>query len=442
MRYEQIPNSLFIKNRKNFVSKMKPNTIAILTSNDVKHNNADDVMGFTQNNDLFYLSGIDQEDSILVLYPDAYKKNNKAILFVKETNEHIKIWDGEKLTKEQATAISGIERVEWLQDFETLLQYMAFEADTFYLGHNEHKKTLTAEMNTQQDRMISWCKKRYPLHDYKRAAKITREIRQIKSEEEIGLMQKAADISVGSFKRVLKAVKPGMLEYELEAELTFELLKNGAKRHAFMPIVASGKNACALHYNTNDAICEDGDMVLMDFGVCYANYNSDTTRCFPVNGKFTDEQKAIYQIVLDAQEAAIKVATVGHHWNEPHEVSVTVITQGLLDLGLLSGELETLISEMAYKRFYMHRIGHWLGMDVHDVGDYKIEGEWRALEPNMVMTVEPGIYISPDDETVAKKWRGIGVRIEDDVLITKGGNDVLSKDVPKTIADIEALMAR
>jgi Xaa-Pro aminopeptidase len=196
-----------------------------------------------------------------------------------------------------------------------------------------------------------------------------------------------------------------------------------------------------LHYIENTRQMKNGELVLIDAGCEIEHYASDITRTFPVNGKFTDEQKAIYQIVLDAQEAAIKVATVGHHWNEPHEVSVTVITQGLLDLGLLNGELETLISEMAYKRFYMHRIGHWLGMDVHDVGDYKIEGEWRALEPNMVMTVEPGIYISPDDETVAKKWRGIGVRIEDDVLITKDSNEILSKDVPKTIADIEALMA-
>ena len=233
MRYQKIPSTLFIKNRANFISKMEPNSIAIFTSNDVMPNNADDMMGFAQNNDLFYLSGVDQEESILVLYPDAAAPENREILFVKETSELIKIWEGDKLTKAQSFEVSGIKNVKWLKDFELAIQYMAFEADTFYLGHNEHKKTLTADMNTQQDRMIIWCKEKYPLHNYRRAAKITREIRQIKSDIEIALMEKAAIISIKGFERVLKTVRPGMMEYELEAELIYELTRKGGKRHAF-----------------------------------------------------------------------------------------------------------------------------------------------------------------------------------------------------------------
>ena len=427
MRYEQIPNSLFIKNRKNFVSKMKPNTIAILTSNDVKHNNADDVMGFTQNNDLFYLSGVDQEDSILVLFPDAYKKNNKAILFVKETNEHIKIWDGEKLTKEQATAISGIERVEWLQDFETLLQYMAFEADGFYLGHNEHIKRVTKDQETQQDRMIKWCKQKYPLHEYHRVAKITRDLRQIKSKEEVALIQKAADISVASFKRVLKASKPNIKEFELEAELTYNLVKSGALRHAFQPIVASGKNACALHYNTNDDICKSGDMILMDFGVCYANYNSDTTRCFPVNGKFTERQKEVYSSVLYCLKEGSKLLKHGVEHAEYEKNMASLVETELIKLGLLNSDdvANQNPEKPLYKKYFMHGTAHHIGLDVHDVGPYK------TIEKGMVFTCEPGIYIIEE---------GIGCRLENDYLITEKGNINLTEAMPIEIEEIEALM--
>ncbi|WCC45185.1 aminopeptidase P N-terminal domain-containing protein [Tenacibaculum finnmarkense] len=241
MRYDKIDNSLFIENRKRFTAKMQANSIAILTSNDVKHNNADDVMGFAQNNDLFYLSGIDQEETILVLYPDAFKKENRAILFVKETGDLIKIWDGEKLTQEKATEISGISRVTWNKDFESVLQAMAFEADGFYLGHNEHYKRATNNQETQQDRMIKWCKEKYPLHQYYRAAKITRNLRPVKSDKEIELLQKAADISVASFSRILKACKPGKNEYELEAELTYNLVKSGLHITLFSRLLLPGK---------------------------------------------------------------------------------------------------------------------------------------------------------------------------------------------------------
>ncbi len=428
MRYQQIPASLFLKNRQNFIAKMEPNSIAILTSNDIMPNNADDVMGFAQNNELFYLSGVDQEESILVLYPDAANPENREILFVKETSDLIKIWEGEKLTIEQGLEVSGVKSVKWLQDFELAIQYMAFDADTFYLGHNEHKKTLTAEMNTRQDRMISWCKERYPLHNYKRAAKITREIRQIKSEEEIVLMQKAADISVGGFERVLKAVKSGMLEYELEAELTYEFIRKGARGHAFMPIIASGGNACALHYNTNDSICKDGDMILMDFGVCYANYNSDTTRCFPVNGKFTDRQKEVYSSVLHCLKEGSKLLKPGVISAEYEKEMAGLVEEQLIKLGLLDAEeVKNQDPEKPlYRKYFMHGTAHHIGLDVHDVGLYT-----RPFEAGMVVTCEPGIYIAEE---------GIGCRLENDILITENGNINLTASMPIEIEDVEAIM--
>ena len=430
MRYEPIPSTLFIKNRSNFISEMKKNTIAILTSNDIKHTNADDVMGFAQNNDLFYLSGIDQEATILVLYPDAYKKENRSILFVKETNEQIKIWDGEKLSKKEATAISGIERVEWFHDFEKILQLMAFEADGFYLGHNEHIKRVTSDQQTQQDRMINWCKEKYPLHDYYRAAKITRTLRQIKSEEEIALLQKAANISAGSFHRVLKAVHPDIKEFELEAELTYELVKKGGTRHAFKPIVASGKNACALHYNTNDSICADGEMILMDFGVCYGNYNSDTTRCFPVNGKFSKRQKEVYKAVLYCLKEGSKLLKPGVVPADYEKQMAGLVEEQLINLKLLNKEdvKNQDPDKPLYKKYFMHGTAHHLGLDVHDVGLYS-----RPFEPGMVLTCEPGIYI-PEE--------GIGCRLEDDFLITQDGRMNLTAAMPIEIDDIEALMVQ
>lgn len=428
MRYKKINNSLFINNRNRFVSKMKHNTITVLTSNDVKHTNADDVMGFAQNADLFYLSGIDQEDTILVLYPDAYKKENREILFVKETNEQIKIWDGEKLTKEQASEISGITRVEWLHDFEKILQLMAFEADGFYLGHNEHIKRVTKDQQTQQDRMILWCKEKYPLHEYHRAAKITRELRPVKSDIEVALMEKAIAISVASFERVLKSCKPTINEYELEAELAYNLVKSGASRHAFKPIVASGKNACALHYNTNDAVCYDGDMILLDFGVCYANYNSDTTRCFPVNGIFSKRQKEVYSAVLHCLKEGSKLLKPGILPSDYEAQMVGLVEAELIQLGLLNADkiAHQDAEKPLYKKYFMHGTAHHIGLDVHDVGLYS-----RPLEEGMVLTCEPGIYI-PEE--------GIGCRLENDYLITKDGNRNLTEAMPIEIEAIEAMM--
>ena len=428
MRYQPIPSSLFVKNRLNFGKEMQTNHIALLCSNDAQVTNADDSMGFAQNNDLLYLSGIDQEETILLLYPQAYKKENKEILFIKKTDEHIKIWEGDKLTKEDASHISDIARVEWVEDFEKILQLMAFEADGFYLGHNEHIKRSTKEIETRQDRLINWCKLKYPLHDYHRAAKITRMLRQVKAQEEVAMMQKAADISVQGFERVLKSVQPGMMEYELEAELSYMFIKQGAIRHAFKPIVASGGNACALHYNTNDGKCIDGEMILMDFGVCYGNYNSDTTRCFPVNGKFSKRQKQVYQAVLTCLEQGSKLLKPGVLSAAYEEQMAKLVQNELVGLGLLTKkDIAAQDPEKPlYKKYFMHGTAHHIGLDVHDVGLYS-----RPFEVGMVLTCEPGIYI-PEE--------GIGCRLENDYLITEDGNTNLTAKMPIAIEDIERLM--
>lgn len=408
---------------------MSPNSLALLCSNDIQYTNADDHMGFAQNNDLFYLSGIDQEETTLLLYPDAAKKENRAILFIRKTDEHIKVWEGEKLTKETASRISGISRIEWAEDFEKILQLIAFEADAFYLGHNEHSKRATRDIETRQDRLISWCKRKYPLHEYRRAAKLTRSLRQIKSADEVRMIQHAADISIKGFERVLKKVKPGMKEYELEAELSYMLLKNGAQRHAFKPIVASGKNACALHYNDNDDICNEGDMILMDFGVCYGNYNSDTTRCFPVNGKFSERQKQVYQAVLHCLKEGAKLIVPGVLPEDYEAEMAALVEKELINLGLLT-EADVAGQDPEkplYKKYFMHGTAHHIGLDVHDVGLYS-----RPFEAGMVVTCEPGIYI-PEEE--------IGCRLENDYLITEKGAVNLTANMAIEIDDIERIMS-
>ena len=428
MRYDSIPVSLFENNRKRFVEKMQNNSLAILTSNDVMPNNADDVMGFAQNNDLFYLCGIEQDETILVLYPDAFKEENRAILFVKEVSEHTLIWDGDFLTKEKVSAISGIKNVKWIHEFEKNIQLFAFEADKIYLGHNEHIKRVTTEMNTRQDRMIQWCKQKYPLHQYDRVAKITRELRPIKSDEEVALIRKAVSISVKGFKSLLKAVKPDVKEYELEAELAYQYIKNGGNRHAFKPIIASGKNACALHYNTNDSVCKEGEMILIDFGVCYANYNSDTTRCVPVDGKFSARQKEVYESVLHCMKEGSKFLKPGILSKDYELQMAKLIEVELIKLRLISPEdiANQDPQNPAYKKYFMHGTAHHLGLDVHDVGLYS-----RPFEKGMVLTCEPGIYIREE---------GIGCRLENDYLLTEDGNINLSEEMPIEIKDIEHLL--
>ena len=418
MRYEKIDKNLFIRNRENFARKMDGNAIAIFTSNDIMPTNADDVMNFVQNADLFYLSGIDQEESVLLLYPVAYNEAYREVLFIKRTDEVMRQWDGDKLTPEQAYDISGVKNVKWLDEFEKYVQLFAFEADKFYLGHNEHIKRLTKDMTTRQDRMIEWIKQKYPLHQLDRAAKITRHLRQVKSPVEVDLIRKAAEISAIGYDRVRKAIKPGIKEYELEAELIYALTKYGANRHAFKPIFASGKNACALHYNTNDDVCRDGDMLLMDFGVNYANYNSDITRCLPVNGKFTARQEAVYRAVKHCLEEGSKMLTAGTIHKEYEANMALLVEEALIELNLLNAtEVRNQDPEKPlYKKYFMHGTAHHIGIDVHDVGLYS-----RPMEQGMVFTCEPGIYI-PEE--------GLGCRLENDYLITKGLPENLTEAIP------------
>lgn len=418
MRYEKINPALFVRNRENFIKEMSPNSIAILSSNDVMPNNADDVMSFTQNNDLFYLSGIDQEETVLLLYPDAYRENYREVLFIKRTNALMVQWDGEKLSQKEAAEISGIDNVMWLDEFEKFLQLFAFEADTFYLGHNEHIKRLTKDMTTREDRMIQWIKQKYPLHNLDRVAKITRALRPIKSPVEIDLIKKAAEISAMAYERFQKALKPGIMEYELEAELMYTLTKHGGNRHAFLPIIASGKNACALHYNTNDNKCNDGDMLLLDFGVNYANYNSDITRCLPVNGKFTARQEAVYRAVKHCLLEGSKLLTAGTIHKDYEANMAGLVEEQLIDLKLLDANevRDQDPDKPLYKKYFMHGTAHHLGLDVHDVGLYS-----RPLEKNMVFTCEPGIYIAEE---------GLGCRLENDYLITDGVPENLTSAIP------------
>lgn len=430
MRNKPLDTSFFCKNRQSFGEKMVPNTFAIFASNDVMPTNADDVMGYAQNNDLFYLSGIEQPETIVVVYPDAFKKENKEILFIKEATGLSKIWDGDLLTKEQAKALSGIENVKWLSEFEKTIQLFAFEADGIYLGHNEHIKRLTNEMQTRQDRLISWCKQKYPLHTLYRAAIITRELRLLKSHDEIQQIQKAIEISRKGFLKVLNAIKPDCYEYELEAELIYEVVKNGAKRNAFMPIVASGVNACVLHYNSNHHICKEGDMVLLDFGVCYANYNSDITRCFPVNGIFSKRQKEVYQSVLHCLKEGSKLLKPGVTSVAYEKNMVELIENELVKLGLITrDEIANQDPENpVYRKYFMHGTAHHLGLDVHDVGLYS-----QAFKEGMVLTCEPGIYIQEE---------GIGCRLENDYLITVSGNKNLTESIPIEIDEIESILAK
>jgi Xaa-Pro aminopeptidase len=430
MRNKPINVNFFCKNRMHFGSKMKANTMAIFASNDVMPTNADDIMGFAQNNDLFYLSGIEQPESILVIYPDAIKNENREILFIKEATPQSKIWDGDCLTKEQASSLSGVKTIKWLSEFEKTIQLFAFEVDGIYLGHNEHIKRVTNEIETRQDRLINWCKEKYPLHNLYRAATITRELRMVKSEEEIEQIQKAIEISRKGFINVLHTVKPNCYEYELEAELIYEVVKNGAKRNAFMPIVASGSNACVLHYNSNHQKCKDGDLILLDFGVCYANYNSDITRCFPVNGVFTKRQKEVYQSVLYCLKEGSKLLKPGVTSQEYEKNMAALIENQLVVLGLIT--LDEIVNQdpqnPLYKKYFMHGTAHYLGLDVHDVGLYS-----QPFKEGMVLTCEPGIYI-PEE--------GIGCRLENDYLITGTGNKNLTEIIPIEIDEIEFIMTK
>ena len=428
MRYHQLPREIFINNRERFVKFLKPRSLAVFNSNDIYPTSADGTLPFKQAADIFHLSGIDQEESILVIFPDAYKPEHREMLFLKETNEHIAIWEGAKLSKDQAFEVSGIKSVFWLNDFERIFKEVMSHAECAYLNTNEHLRA-TIEVETREARFVKWCKEHYPLHEYERAAPIMHQIRAIKNEHEIGVMQTAADITTKGYDRILKYLKPGVWEYELEAEFMHEFLMNRSRGFAYTPIIGGGFNACVLHYIENNDQCQDGDLVLFDVGAEYGNYACDVTRCFPVNGKFTDRQKAIYNAVLRVKRGAEKLLYVGNNLIDYHKGVGELMTKELVDLKLIS--MDDVKKEdpawPAYKKYFMHGTSHYLGIDVHDVG------LWTGkIEEGMVFTCEPGIYI-PEEK--------LGIRIEDDLVVTKKGLINLTKAIPIEVEEIEEVMA-
>lgn len=429
MKYTAINPNLFIENRKRFAASLKPNSVALFVSNDILPTNADGSIGFVQNSDLFYLTGVDQEETILLIYPDATNGSHKEILFVRETSELIAIWEGAKLTKEQATKTSGIKNIQWVQHFEQIIKSVIFQAERIYLNSNEHTRryidTETAEM-----RFNKKIKEHYPLHTIERSAPLMHKLRAIKSDVEIELIQKACDITEKGFRRLLNFIKPGVMEYEIEAELIHEFIRNRSNGFAYGPIIASGHNACVLHYVENNKECKDGDVILLDVAAEYGNYRSDLTRCLPVNGKFTPRQKEVYNAVLRVMKAAIKMLVVGNTFTEYNKAVGQLMEKELVDLGLITADdIKKQNPELpAYKKYFMHGTSHFLGLDVHDVGDFS-----RKMEAGMVFTCEPGIYI-PDEN--------LGIRIENNILVTAKGPVDLMKNIPVEVEEIEALMAK
>lgn len=430
MKYEAIPAQLFVKNRRKFAERMEEGAVAVFNSNDIYPISADSTMPFQQHRDIFYLSGVDQEESILVLFPSAVKEKHREVLFVRETNEHIAIWEGEKLTKERATAVSGIETVYWLSDFDKVFFGLMTEASTIYFNTNEHYRQ-AVETQTREDRFIEKCKKDFPAHRVAKSNPILQEIRGVKEPEEIALMRHACSITEKGFRRVLEYLKPGVYEYELEAEYLHEFIRNRSKGFAYTPIIASGNNANVLHYIENNQLCNEGDLVLMDVGAEYANYSSDMTRTIPVSGRFTKRQRDVYEAVLRVKNEATKMLVPGTMWEDYHEEVGKLMTSELLGLGLLDkADVQKENKDWpAYKKYFMHGTSHHIGLDTHDYGALK-----TPMTANMVFTVEPGIYL-PDE--------GMGIRLEDDVVILQKGEPLnLMKNIPIEVGEIEELMNR
>jgi Xaa-Pro aminopeptidase len=428
MRYAPIDPSLFVEHRKHLKARLKPNSISVFLSSDVMPTSADGRMTFVQHSDIFYLCGIDQEETILVMCPDAREEKHREILFVRETSEQIAIWEGPKYTREQATAISGVQTVYWTREFDAVFRPLAIESETIYLNSNEH---LRAEVvvETREQRFLKGCMASYPLHHYERLAPIMHALRAVKSRMETDLIQIACHITEKAFRRLLSFIRPGVWEFEIEAEIIHEFLMNRSRGPAYPSIIASGERTCILHYENNDRQCQEGDLVLMDFGAEYAGYASDLTRTVPVSGRFSPRQKAVYDAVLRVQRAAIAMLIPGSTLAEYHKAVGLLMEKELVDLGLLTitdihNQTE---STPAYKKFFMHGTSHHLGLNVHDYGN-----RYRIFEPGMVFTVEPGIYIREE---------GLGVRIENDIVITADGPVDLMQDIPVEVEEIEMLMA-
>lgn len=428
MKYEAIDRSLFIANRKKFTSRMKENTLAVFNSNDIYPISADSTMPFQQHRDIFYLSGVDQEESILVLFPNATNEAHREVLFLKETSELIAIWEGEKLTKEKAFEMTGVKTVYWLNQFDTIFTQMMAEAEGIYLNTNEHLRA-SIDTQTREDRFIQKVKAGYPAHQVHKSAPIMHAIRSVKEQIELDLMQKACKITESGIRRLLNFVKPGIWEYEIEAELAHEFLRNRSKGFAYTPIIASGRNACVLHYIENNQQCMDGDVILLDVGAEYANYSSDLSRALPANGRFTKRQKEVYNSVLHVKKEAEKMLVPGTLIPEYHKEVGKIMEGELLKLGLID---KTDIKNQnpdwpAYKKYFMHGTSHFIGLDTHDVGFFQ-----KPIEAGMVFTCEPGIYILEEN---------LGIRLEDDLVVQANGPAFnLMRDIPIEADEIEELM--
>ncbi|MDC7995162.1 aminopeptidase P family protein [Altibacter sp. HG106] len=428
MKYQPIDSALFIKNRQDFMAMMEPKSIAVFNSNDIYPIGADSTMPFEQARDIFYLSGVDQEESILVLCPDAADKNHREVLFVRETNEHIAVWEGEKLTKEKALETSGIKTTYWLKEFDKIFFELMTQSETIYFNTNEHYRQ-AVETETREDRFIKKTKAQYPAHRWAKSNPILQRLRSVKNPIELDLMQQACNITERGFRRVLDFVKPGVWEYEIEAEYMHEFLRNRSKGFAYTPIIASGNNANVLHYIENNQQCKTGDLILMDVGAEYANYSSDMSRTIPVSGRFTDRQKQVYNAVNRVKEEATKMLIPGTLWKEYHLEVGKLMTAELLGLGLLDKADVTNENPdwPAYKKYFMHGTSHHIGLDTHDYGIL-----WEPMKANMVFTVEPGIYI-PEE--------GFGIRLEDDVVIQETGEPFnLMRNIPIEAEEIESIM--
>lgn len=427
MRTLQINPSLFIENRKKVAKNLKAGSLAVVIANDYMPTNSDGLMKFRQNSDLFWLTGVDQEETILLLFPDSPDPKFKEVLFLRETNETIAIWEGKKLMKDEATEKTGVQTILWLSDFQKIFRNLITDAEFVYINSNEHKRAFI-EVETRAARFIKQCKEDFPLHKYERLAPIINRLRAIKSPIEIELLQKACDLTEKGFRRVLKFTKPGVMEYEVEAEFVHEFIRNGGQYADYTPIIASGASACVLHYIENDKPCKNGDLLLIDTGAAVKYYNADMSRTIPVNGKFTKRQKAVYNAVLRVMKTAIDSVVKGKIWKDLQRETEENMEQELIKLKLL--KMRDIKNQdpnwPAYKKYFMHGVSHFLGIDVHDVGYFH-----EPFKPGMVFTVEPGIYILEE---------GIGIRLENNILVKEKGNFDLMRNIPLEAEEIEEIM--
>ena len=428
MKYHPIDSALFVKNRSNFMAQMKASSLAVFNSNDIYPISADSTMPFQQHRDIYYLSGVDQEESILVMFPDCPNKKHREILFLKETNDHIAIWEGEKLTKKRAFEVRCIQTFTLIQVLKKVIAELIAQSDTVHINTNEHYRA-SIETETREDRFTKWLLNKYPAHKVEKSNPILQRLRSIKAPIELDLLQKACNITEKGMRRVLKFVKPGVAEYEIEAEFIHEFLKNRSKGFAYTPIIASGNNANVLHYIENNQVCNDGDLILLDVGAEYANYSSDMTRTIPVNGRYSKRQKEVYNAVNRVKINATNMLIPGTIWADYHVEVGKLMTSELLGLGLID-KVDVKNEDPnwpAYKKYFMHGTSHHMGLDTHDYGLL-----WEPMKTNMVFTVEPGIYI-PEE--------GFGIRLEDDVVIQEKGAPLnLMKNIPIAIEEIEDIM--